>query len=69
MTWASSQAEVYAQRAVKISDERGGQLSQPSANPFHGDRADLLGLCLRDAWQPGLPCREQDLEWIDPRDV
>jgi len=36
MTWVSSQAEVYAQRAVKIGDERGGQLPQPSANPFHG---------------------------------
>src|SRR6266487_639101 len=66
---ASLEVEMDAQCLVEFGDERGGQLSYSFADPLDRHRADLLGLRLGVTRQPGLACWQQNLEWVDARDV
>ncbi len=60
---------MQAQGLVDVEHDRVRDDSQPITQPLHGDRSDLLSLCLGVAIEPRLGGWKQDLERIDAFDV
>ena len=60
---------MQAQGLVDVEHDRVRDDSQPVTDPLHGDRSDLLSLCLGVAIEPGRRAWKQNLERVNTIDV